>query len=328
MFLGVDGGGTTTAYALIDVHGHIRATHVAASASHLNVGFGEAAARLLDGVRTTLAAAHLAAEALDFAFFGLAAYGENEATVVRLDRIPALLLDAHRYRCGNDMLASWAGSLACADGISVIAGTGSLAYGEYSGRSARAGGWGELIGDEGSAYWIAREGLNLFSRMSDGRAPRGLLHTLVREHFGLAADLELCAQIYGLDADARGTFAQLARLVHAAADSGDTGACTIFAHAGRELAELACAVRRELIVPDALALPVSWSGGAFGGSQLLLESFSTAIDAASVPFDVRAPLLPPALGAALYAARLAGRPLDADALATLRAQVAAATLPA
>ena len=73
------------------------------------------------------------------------------------------------------MICSWAGSLACEDGISVIAGTGSMAYGEYEGRSARAGGWGELIGDEGSAYWIAREGMNLFSRMSDGRAPRGPL---------------------------------------------------------------------------------------------------------------------------------------------------------
>ena len=74
------------------------------------------------------------------------------------------------------MVCSWAGSLACADGISVIAGTGSMAYGEYAGRQARCGGWGELIGDEGSAYWIAREGMNLFSRMSDGRAARGPLH--------------------------------------------------------------------------------------------------------------------------------------------------------
>ena len=121
--------------------------------------------------------------------------------------MPARLLDVARYRCGNDMVCSWAGSLACADGISVIAGTGSMAYGEYAGRTARAGGWGELIGDEGSAYWIAREGMNLFSRMSDGRAPRGPLYELVRARFGIAVDLDLCARVYGEGVSARSAFA-------------------------------------------------------------------------------------------------------------------------
>src|SRR2546430_4941765 len=63
--------------------------------------------------------------------------------------------------------------------------------------AARAGGWGELFGDEGSAYWITREGLRLFSRMSDGRTPRGPLHAAMRRHFGLETDLDLCAAIYG-----------------------------------------------------------------------------------------------------------------------------------
>ena len=74
------------------------------------------------------------------------------------------------------MVCGWAGALAGEDGINIVAGTGSIAYGEYRGRSARAGGWGELFSDEGSAYWLAREGLRLFSRMSDGRAPRGALY--------------------------------------------------------------------------------------------------------------------------------------------------------
>ena len=142
--------------------------------------------------------------------------------------MPAQLLDVARYRCGNDMLCSWAGSLACADGISVIAGTGSMAYGEYAGRTARAGGWGELIGDEGSAYWIAREGMNLFSRMSDGRAPRGPLYELVRARFGIAVDLDLCAQVYGEGASARSAFARFAPLV---ARSGRRRRCS----SGRDL---------------------------------------------------------------------------------------------
>jgi N-acetylglucosamine kinase-like BadF-type ATPase len=130
MFLGVDGGGTKTAFVLIDARGGIRASHVTGSVSHLSEGFERAAALLAEGSRAVMARADIAAAQIDFAFFALGSYGEDSAATARLDAIPAALLDPRRYRCGNDMLASWAGSLACNDGISVIAGTGSLAYGE------------------------------------------------------------------------------------------------------------------------------------------------------------------------------------------------------
>jgi N-acetylglucosamine kinase-like BadF-type ATPase len=232
------------------------------------------------------------------------------------------LLDTRRYRCGNDMLGSWAGSLACADGISVIAGTGSMAYGEYGGRGARSGGWGELIGDEGSAYWIAREGFSLFSRMSDGRAPRGALHELGRQRFGITHDLDLCSQVYGVDANARGAFAQFARVVHEAAEAGDAAARDIFTRAARELAALVFAVRATLGVPDSVTLPVSWSGGAFAGSSRLVMGFREELAASPASYAPRTPLLPPVLGAALYAARLGGAPLDAASIENLRSQTA------
>jgi len=192
MFLGVDGGGTKTAFVLVDARGGIRASHVIGSVSHLSEGFERAAALLAEGTRAAIERAGTATNQIDFAFFALGSYGEDSAVTARLDAMPGSLLDAGRFRCGNDMLASWAGSLACEDGISVIAGTGSMAYGEYAGRSARAGGWGELIGDEGSAYWIAREGMNLFSRMSDGRAPRGPLLALVRDRQRCQCARDVC----------------------------------------------------------------------------------------------------------------------------------------
>jgi N-acetylglucosamine kinase-like BadF-type ATPase len=327
MFLGVDGGGTKTAYVLIDGQGNLRASHVAGSVSHLSLGFAEAARLLVEGTAAVLAKGATDAAHVAFAFFGLAAYGEDSATTAQMDAMPSSLLDATKYRCGNDMICSWSGSLACRDGISVIAGTGSMAYGEFAGRAARAGGWGELIGDEGSAYWIAREGMNLFSRMSDGRADRGPLYAVVRERLGLQFDLDLCARIYGESANARGAFAQFARLVHEASNAGDVGAGAIYLRAADELAATVLAVRRALAVPDSMVLPVSYSGGAFAGSPRLVDAFNDALGKTRPVFDCRLPLFPPVIGAALYAAREARQPLNADALKNLREQCAAAGLP-
>lgn len=322
MFLGVDGGGTKTAYTLIDTSGRIRARHVGPSVSHLAEGFARATELLIGGIAVTLEKAAMAPDKLTFAFVGLPAYGEDSATTSTMDAMPASLLEASRYRCGNDTVCSWAGSLACEDGISVIAGTGSIAYGEYAGRNARAGGWGELIGDEGSAYWIAREGLNLFSRMSDGRAARGALYELVRARFGISLDLDLCARIYGESGNVRSVFAQFAVLVHEAAQAGDAQAAAIFDRAAKELVECVVAVRRSLAVPDGEVIPVSHSGGVFNGATFSRDAFRAALEAANQGLHYRAPIYAPDVGAALYAAQLAGQPLDESAKQTLRQQCA------
>lgn len=323
MFLGVDGGGTKTAYALIDASGRLRAQHVGPSVSHLAEGVARATELLIGGIAATMEKAASAPANVTYAFVGLPAYGEDSATTATMDAMPASLLDVRRYRCGNDTVCSWAGSLACQDGVSVIAGTGSIAYGQYAGREARAGGWGELIGDEGSAYWIAREGLNLFSRMSDGRTPRGPLHELVRARFGIAIDLDLCARIYGESGSVRSVFAQFAILVHEAAQAGDAQAMAIFDRGAKELVECVAAVRRSLAVPDGEVIPVSHSGGVFNGTTFSRDAFRSALESANAGFEYRLPLYAPEVGAALYAAQLAAQPLNQPAMQTLRQQCAA-----
>jgi N-acetylglucosamine kinase-like BadF-type ATPase len=306
MFLGVDGGGTKTAYAVIDANGRVRAQHVGPSVSHLIAGFAHAQQVLSDGIKTVLAMAQLTPADLTYAFVGLPAYGEDSATIPQMDALPSAILKSDRYRCDNDMLCSWAGSLGCADGISVIAGTGSLAYGQYEGRAARSGGWGEIIGDEGSAYWIAREGMNLFSRMSDGRAARGPLYDLVRQHLGISADLDLCARVYGVEVNARSAFAQFAPLVHDAARQGDRQAVSIFHRAAAELIGCVLATRRSLQVPDDVLVAVSHTGSVLDGATILLDAFRRGVATAQLPLEYRAPKHSPDIGAALYAARLSG----------------------
>ena len=320
-FLGVDGGGSKTRFLLIDESGRVLASHLEGSAYHLEIGLGDLQALLTRGVRQTLERALLPAAALTYAFFGLPAYGEDRGLTSALDAAPSAALPHQRYRCGNDMVCGWAGALAGADGINIVAGTGSIAYGEFAGRGARSGGWGELFSDEGSAYWLAREALRLFARMSDGRTARGALYKSVKQHFALQDDLELCAAIYGKPLSQRSQFAQLSKLVSEAARAGDEAALGLFNDAGRELADMVEAVRSTLQVAADVPVPVSYSGGLFQLGELILGPLKAELGRRSAAYNLVAARLPPDAGAALQAARLSGFPLTALAVAALEFHV-------
>ena len=206
-----------------------------------------------------------------------------------------------------------------------MAGTGSIGYGERAGRSARAGGWGELFSDEGSAYWIAIRGLNTFSRMADGRMPRGPLHAIFEREFRLTDDLELCAYLSGGEGPTRDRIASFCPLVAKAADAGDEQARAIFEDAGRELAAIAGSIRTALGYVTGERVPLSYSGGVFETGDRVLAPFRRSLLEQSGDFDLRKPLLPPGAGAALYAARDSGRPLDAGAIARLRSHFVSVT---
>jgi len=318
MFLGVDGGGTKTAFALIDRQGQVLARNEQSSAYYLEVGMEGAADVLARGCAGLFATAGVTASDVAFAFFGLPAYGEDRAVQAQLDALPRAVLGHGRYLCDNDMVCSWAGSLACADGISVIAGTGSMAYGRIGGQGARAGGWGELFSDEGSAYWIARAGLALFSRMSDGRAPRGPLHGLLRTRLALQDDLDLCQVVYGEFKGERSKVAALSRLVSEAAALGDAQAAAILESAALEVAALVDAVRGQLGVDPGTDVTVSYSGGLFGEDGPLRAPFARVLATSSAgAYRLIAPRLPPVLGAAVYAAHQVGIPLSPAALERL-----------
>jgi N-acetylglucosamine kinase-like BadF-type ATPase len=305
-FLGVDGGGTKTRFALIDAELRLIADAQFGTTYHPDVGIEGVRATLAQGIRQVLSSAGIDAARVDHAFFGLPAHGEDSGITPALDALPRSLLGHERYTVGNDMVCGWAGSLACQDGINIVAGTGSIGYGQRRDRSARAGGWGEHFSDEGSAYWIAMQGLNAYSRMSDGRLPKGPLHALINETLRLGTDLDLCAQVYGAHAKSRGELAQFSKLVSDAAGRGDSAALAIFERAALELAAIADALRLKLGFEQDEVVRLSYSGGAFSAGELLLQPFRKALDAACPAFSLQQPKHEPHYGAALYAGRLAG----------------------
>lgn len=283
---------------------------------YYRLGVDAVAETLASGVAELCAAHSITPDEIGFAVVGLPGYGEVSADVAVLDALPRAAFGHDRYLCVNDMVCGWAGSLAATDGINVIGGTGSMTYGERRGESARVGGWGELFGDEGSGYWIATQGLNAFTRMSDGRLPRGPLYGLLRERVGVENDLDVIGVVFTEWGKARSSIASLSLAVAEAAAAGDAVAIRILETAGIELAQLVDTTRAVLGFTETESVPVSFSGGVFS-SEIVRASFGHELAALHGGYDVRAPRFAPDTGAALYAARVAGAPLSEEALGRL-----------
>jgi N-acetylglucosamine kinase-like BadF-type ATPase len=316
-FLGVDGGGTKTALCLVSDRGEVLArldgpgTYYLDPASAGDVG--QVAAVLGEAVPQVCARAGVDPLEVDYAFFGLPAYGEVSGDRPALDAAPRAALGHDRYRCDN---CGWAGSLALADGVNVVSGTGSISYGRHGDRAARVGGWGELFGDEGSGYWVGVRALQAASQMSDGRRRAGPLLTLLRERLELATDLDLIDVALNRWRSDRGRVAGLSRLVVEAARLDDRTAEQILVDAAAELARLVEATRARLEFSAEDTVMVSYSGGMFAVPEVV-AGFGQALAASSVPYVLTRPQLAPVVGAALYAASLAGQPLGSTALQRL-----------
>jgi N-acetylglucosamine kinase-like BadF-type ATPase len=316
VFLGVDGGGSKTAYLLLDDRGATLAEHSGESTYYFDAGIEIVERALSDGVSTVLERAGLFAGDVDRAFFGLPGYGEASKDLDFLTAVPRRILGHDRYDCDNDMVCGWAGSLGAHDGINVISGTGSMTYGQRDGQGCRVGGWGEIFGDEGSAYWIAVHALNTFSRMSDGRLPIGPLHGILSERLNLRADLDVVSLLINSNEGRRAEIADLSRSVSDAAQQGDLTAQAVLVNAADELATLVDTTRERLGYGLDDVVPVSFSGGVFA-SETVRISFASALEAGSATYDLREPLFRPVAGAALYAAKNSGAPLSESALSTL-----------
>lgn len=142
----------------------------------------------------------------------------------------------------NDALVALVAGTGDEPGVVLIAGTGSIAYGvNHDGYAARSGGWGYVLGDEGSGYWIGRHALAAVVRQADGRGSKTLLTPLVLEHFNLTRVDGLVREVYdrGLQ---RQSVAALGFIVDRARADGDVVASEILNEASAELTRAAASV--------------------------------------------------------------------------------------
>lgn len=210
-----------------------------------------------------------------------------------------------RARVVNDAIIALVAGAPERYGIVVLAGTGSIAYGiDRAGRSARSGGLGAILADEGSGYWLGKSALVAAVRAVDGRGPATVLGPLVLADLGVAAVADLVSLVYPAPGLPRHRVAALAPLVERAAQAGDAVAERLLEAAARELslAGRAVADRLSLTPP----FPVVLAGGTFKACPSLVPRLAGALNLAGV--EIRRLEVEPAVGAvalALDAALLA-----------------------
>jgi len=196
----------------------------------------------------------------------------------------------------NDALVALVAGAGDAAGVVVVAGTGSIAYGrDASGRAARAGGWGYLLGDEGGGFWIGRAALTACVREFDGRGPVTLLTPMILEHLGLSTPSELIREIYYRDVH-RHTIAGIARLVQRAMEQRDAIAVDILTRASVELASAAGSVIARLEMRGD-EFPTVLAGGIFRGIPWLVEDVTRRLSEIAPRSWVRPLEIDPATGA-------------------------------
>jgi glucosamine kinase len=179
-----------------------------------------------------------------------------------------------RVVLADDALTSYVGALGLRAGVVVAAGTGVVTLAtDGSGRHARVDGWGYLVGDLGSGYWIGRRGIEAALQAVDGRGGSPSLLGLARSIYG---ELETLPQRLAADPDRVRVVARFAEPLAGAARSGDESAAQIWREAANHLADAAAAAcgRVGLSGSD---VAVSWTGRLFAAGAVLTEPFAAAL---------------------------------------------------
>jgi N-acetylglucosamine kinase-like BadF-type ATPase len=300
LFLGVDGGQSSTTALIGDETGRVLGAGAGGPCNHVGAheGRGKLARAVSESVKLAAQQAGLDALKVQFeaACFGMSGGPADKEAIL------AEILRARKLIVTHDALIALAGATAGEPGIITIAGTGSIAFGRNAaGQSARAGGWGFLFGDEGGGFDIARQALRAALRFEEGWGPPTALHAALLDCAGASDANELMHRLYTREWP-RPRVAALAKFVDDEALAGDPVARDILGKAAQDLATLALSVRRRLF-QDGKATMVCYIGGAFR-SRILLERYRQLVE---LEQETRCepPRYGPAVGALLEAYRAA-----------------------
>lgn len=316
--LGIDGGGTKTTGMIVASTGEVKAIAEVGATNINTVGSV--------GVETEIQKLVLELKALDFEAFnqvsvifaGMAGAG-NDSNKGELESIIGKVTEKAIpcYVDTDAITALYSGSLG-QEGIVHISGTGSIAFGiNREGKTERVGGWGYLVGAEGSGFSIGQEALKgLFDRY-DNCKERSLLDEKILRYFSITEPPEAIPIIYR-NTDPRKLVASVVPLVFAAADEGDCGAQHILLGTARDIAENIKCLSPKLYSTTETRIPVVLAGGLFSRKDWFLPTIEEQLKLAGLYFNLIVPSVPPIVGSVIGGLKMLGQEIDYDYIKRLK----------
>ncbi len=297
--LGIDGGGTKTVCVAARADGEIVGRGMAGPANYLKEGLYTAKVSLNEAIHKALDAGNADRASVVAVCAGLAGVGRlNDRLIMK--RIFSEICPNAQLILDTDAYITLIGATEYQPGLVVISGTGSIAMGlNEKGETARAGGWGHILGDEGSGYDIARRGLMAALHAHDGRGPETIIRQKVMEQFYLTSVEELISLLYGEETTPR-RIAGIYPIILEAAEEGDEVAEQLLDSAATALVQAALAVIHKLKMEDKL-FPVAVSGGVFRNSIKMCNTFQRLLTRRITRAHLIEPRHPPEVGALLIA---------------------------
>ncbi|HLF19723.1 MAG TPA: BadF/BadG/BcrA/BcrD ATPase family protein [Bacteroidota bacterium] len=307
--VGLDGGGTKTAAIIADVNGTEAAEVVGGPSNFQMIGVEKAAEVLFGLIETCAAKVHCGFDNIASVVAGLTGAGRQSDQ----DRMREGFRSFARQRgpaldsvlIESDARIALEGAFLGKPGIILIAGTGSIAFGKDAQAVIhRVGGWGRMLGDEGSGYTIGREGLNAVTKDLDGRGEHTQLTKLVGDRFGLTDQEKMIAAVYRENFD----IASVAPLVLEAASKHDPECERILNRAAAELCEHVRVMTHRMNSARkdrSQKIRLAFIGTVAGGENVLSRILKRKISSTLAQIKIVSPEASPARGAVLMALSLA-----------------------
>jgi N-acetylglucosamine kinase-like BadF-type ATPase len=311
LLVAVDGGQTATKALVACLDGTVLASGRGGPSDHFHGP---------DGIERNRSAIHGAVEAamvggsvdprevmaIGLGLTGAPAGGDQDPIVAAIVRE---ILPTAKFTVVADYVTNLAGAARGNPGVVLVAGGGAIGYGVTAdGRSALAGGFGYLLGDEGSAFNIGLRAIRAACRAEDRRGEPTALHAVVCRHFNIPTMRTIPRVVYRVGFP-REQISLLAPAVTVTAQADDAVARGILAAAGQELATTALGVIRQLFqIGD--HVDVYLTGGVFNAGELVLAPFQETLHAGWQAAEAKAPAFPPTVGGLILAARIAGQVTD------------------
>lgn len=306
--VGIDGGATKTKAILANAEGKILGSALKGPANYRTQGIDRASHLLRDIIFTVLEEVGLTWSDLNVVVAGLAGVHEDFDEKRVKNSLLEVLPDNNNIRIdiNNDLYIALVGGIQKEYGIATNAGTGAIAIGiNHSGETYISDGWGYLLGDEGSGFWVGLQAIKAALEDIDNRGKPTSLKRTVKSHFNISKTPELLDVVYSREGRPKvGEIAGLAPAVFEEARAGDSLAMKIIKQAGRKLARTTRAVIEKLRMTNE-EFPLLLTGGIFHANfrEPLINSFEKTLTQFCSTYSMEEPEYPPEIGSVLIGLR-------------------------